>query len=87
MLSIAIMRNPEKAGSVEGLHLVVSDLDAARAELVQRGVEVSEMYHFEPDGQKPGPDPQRSDYNSFVTFKDPDGTVWLVQEVKRGAGG
>ncbi len=86
--SIAIMRNPEKAGSLEGLHLVVSDLDAARAELVGRGVEVSEMYHFEPDGQKPGPDPQRTDYNSFVTFVDPDGTVWLVQEVKRtGTGG
>lgn len=80
--SIAIMRNPEKAGSAEGLHLVVSDLDAARAELVGRGVEVSEMYHFGPDGQQPGPDPQRRDYNSFVTFTDPDGTVWLVQEVK-----
>jgi catechol 2,3-dioxygenase-like lactoylglutathione lyase family enzyme len=84
--SIAIMRKPEKAGSVEGLHLVVSDLEAARAELVQRGVEVSEMYHFEPDGQKPGPDHQRADYNSFVTFSDPDGTVWLVQEVKRAGG-
>lgn len=86
--SIALMRNPEKAGSVEGLHLVVSDLDAARAELLGRGVEVSEIYHFGPDGQQPGPDPQRTDYNSFVTFTDPDGTVWLVQEVKRaGTGG
>jgi catechol 2,3-dioxygenase-like lactoylglutathione lyase family enzyme len=83
--SIALMRNAEKAGSVEGLHLVVSDLDAARDELVGRGVEVSEMYHFGPEGQQPGPDPQRADYNSFVTFRDPDGTVWLVQEV-RGAG-
>ncbi|MGI8418609.1 MAG: VOC family protein [Nakamurella sp.] len=80
--SIALMRNLEKAGSVEGLHLVVSDLEAARAELVGRGVEVSEMYHFGPDGQQPGPDPERRDYNSFVTLTDPDGTVWLVQEVK-----
>jgi catechol 2,3-dioxygenase-like lactoylglutathione lyase family enzyme len=85
--SIAIMRNPEKAGSVEGLHLVVSDLDAARDELAGRGVEVSEMYHFGPEGQQPGPDPHRTDYNSFVTFSDPDGTVWLVQEVKRRATG
>src|SRR6195952_594681 len=65
--SIALMRNPAKAGSVEGLHLVVSDLDAARAELVGRGVEVSDMYHFGPEGQQPRPDPQRTDYNSFVT--------------------
>src|ERR1700712_5088715 len=86
--SIALMRNPEKAGSVEGLHLVVRDLDAARAELVGRGVAASEMYHFGPEGQQPGPDPERNDYNSFVTFQDPDGTVWLVQEVSRsGKGG
>ena len=86
--SIALMRNPEKAGSVEGLHLVVRDLDAARAELIGRGVAASEMYHFGPEGQQPGPDPERNDYNSFVTFQDPDGTVWLVQEVSRsGKGG
>src|ERR1700712_1463128 len=85
--SIALMRNSEKAGSVEGLHLVVADIDAAREDLLGRGVEVSEMYHFGPQGQQPGPDPDRNDYNSFATFCDPDGTVWLVQEVKRSRTG
>lgn len=53
---------------MEGLPLVVSDLDAARAELVRRGVEVSEPYHSNPTGRSRGPDPQRTDYNSFVIF-------------------
>lgn len=81
--SIAIMRNTEAAGSVQGLHLVVSDIDAARVELVERGTAVSEVFHFESGGQLPGPDPQRSDYNSFLSFSDPDGNGWLVQEVRR----
>lgn len=86
--SIAVMRNPEAAGSVQGLHLVVSDIDAARVELVERGTSVSEIFHFEAGGQRPGPDPQRSDYNSFLSFDDPDGNGWLVQEVRRkGLGG
>jgi len=80
--SIAIMKNPEGAGSVQGLHLIVSDLDAARAQLVGRGAEVSEIFHFESGGQVAGPDPQRSDYNSFLSFADPDGNGWLVQEVR-----
>ncbi len=81
--SITIMRNPERAGSLQGLHLVVSDIDAARAELVGRGTDVSEIFHFESGGQVPGPDPQRSDYGSFLSFSDPDGNTWLVQEVGR----
>jgi predicted enzyme related to lactoylglutathione lyase len=80
--SITLMRNTEGAGSVQGLHLVVSDIDDARAELVERGVDVSEVFHFESGGQTPGPDPQRSDYGSFCSFSDPDGTGWLVQEVR-----
>jgi len=76
------MKNPEGAGSVQGLHLIVSDLNAARAELVGRGAEVSEIFHFESGGQVAGPDPQRSDYNSFLSFADPDGNGWLVQEVR-----
>jgi len=80
--SVTLMRNPSAAGSVQGLHLVVSDIEAARAELAGRGVDVSEVYHFEEGSQMPGPDPQRSSYNSFLSFSDPEGNGWLVQEVR-----
>jgi catechol 2,3-dioxygenase-like lactoylglutathione lyase family enzyme len=70
-------------GSVRGLHLVVSDIEAARAELVERGMDASEIFHFESAGRVPGPDPQRGKYNSFVSFGDPDGNTWLVQEARR----
>jgi catechol 2,3-dioxygenase-like lactoylglutathione lyase family enzyme len=82
--SVTLMRNPDGAGSVQGLHLVVTDIDAARAELTGRGVDASEVFHFGPQGQTPGPDPQRSSYNSFLSFSDPDGNGWMVQEVKAG---
>jgi predicted enzyme related to lactoylglutathione lyase len=81
--SITLMRNTDAPGSLSGLHLVVSDIDAARAELVERGTDVSEIFHFESGGQVAGPDPQRSDYGSFLSFSDPDGNSWLVQEVRR----
>jgi catechol 2,3-dioxygenase-like lactoylglutathione lyase family enzyme len=81
--SITLMRNKESAGTLQGLHLVVTDIDAARAELVERGTDVSEIFHFGPGGQEPGPDPERRDYGSFCSFSDPDGTGWLVQEVKQ----
>lgn len=81
--SIALMKNPDAAGSVNGLHLIVSDIEAAQAELVDRGVVGSELFHFENGSQLPGADPDRSDYNSFLTFADPDGNGWLVQEVSR----
>jgi catechol 2,3-dioxygenase-like lactoylglutathione lyase family enzyme len=80
---IALMKNAEAAGSVRGLHLVVSDIDAARAELVGRGADASDLFHFESGAQVPGPDPERSDYESFLSFSDPDGNSWLVQEVGR----
>ncbi len=79
--SIAIMRNTERSGSVQGLHLTVSNIDAARAELTGRGTDVSELFHFEAGKQVPGPDPERTDYNSFLSFSDPDGNGWMVQEV------
>jgi len=69
--------------SVQGLHLVVSDIEVARAELIARGVDASEIYHFAEGGQVPGPDPARGKYNSFVSFSDPDGNGWVVQEVNR----
>jgi catechol 2,3-dioxygenase-like lactoylglutathione lyase family enzyme len=52
-------------GSVEGLHLVVTDIVAARAQLAERGIEIGEVFHFEAGKQAPGPDPARSDFNSF----------------------
>lgn len=81
--SIALMRNADAAGSLKGLHLVVSDLDAARAALVARGLPAGEIFHFEEGGPAPGPDPRRANYASFFSFSDPDGTAWLVQEVRR----
>jgi predicted enzyme related to lactoylglutathione lyase len=81
--SITIMRNQVAPGSLEGLHLVVEDIDAARDELLERGVKVSELFHFSESGQTTGPDPQRQNYNTFCSFSDPDGNGWLVQEVKR----
>jgi catechol 2,3-dioxygenase-like lactoylglutathione lyase family enzyme len=72
-------------GSIRGLHLVVPDIEAARAELVERGVEASEIFHFESGKQLPGPEPERRDYNSFLSFGDPDGNTWVVQEARRGA--
>jgi catechol 2,3-dioxygenase-like lactoylglutathione lyase family enzyme len=68
-------------GSTQGLHLVVTDLPAVLAELAERGVEVSEPFHFGPQGQAPGLDPQRQKYGSYASFTDPDGNGWLLQEV------
>lgn len=81
--SITLMRNAERAGAVNGLHLVVEDVEAACADLASRGVEVSDPFHFGPAGQAPGLDPERRSYGSFASFEDPDGNGWLVQEVRR----
>ena len=73
-------------GSYRGIHLVVTDLEAAREELVGRGVEVSEIRHMSTEGWKPGVDPGHTDYNSFADLADPDGNTWVLQEVpSRGA--
>ena len=77
-------------GSVRGTFLTVADVEAARSELVGRGVEVSEVFHFENNlirvagttGRVAGPDPERRSYFSFVSFSDPDGNSWLLQEIK-----
>lgn len=69
-------------GSAHGLFLVVSDIEAARADLVGRGVEVSEVFHRAPgEAPQPGPDPARRTYASYASFSDPDGNTWLLQEV------
>jgi catechol 2,3-dioxygenase-like lactoylglutathione lyase family enzyme len=68
-------------GSVQRLETVVSDIEAAREDLISRGVEVSEPFHSGPDGSGPGLDPERRSYQSYATFKDPDGNEFLLQEV------
>ena len=70
-------------GSARGLYLIVSDIDAARAELAGRGVAVSEVTHRAAPGQPPlkGRDPEGRSYVSFASFSDPDGNSWLLQEV------
>jgi catechol 2,3-dioxygenase-like lactoylglutathione lyase family enzyme len=64
--------------------LVVSDIKAAHADLIRRGIGVSDMWHgapFPPEARIPGPDPKRTSYGSFCAFSDPDGNAWLVQEI------
>lgn len=85
---------PAAPGSAQGLYLIVADIEAARDELVRRGVEVSEPFHGaagvyagtdEPflfgTHRASGPDPERGSYRSYASFKDPDGNGWLMQEV------
>ncbi|MEJ3653840.1 VOC family protein [Actinomycetes bacterium KLBMP 9759] len=67
-------------GSVRGTHLVVTDIEAARAELVERGLEIGAIRHMTSSGWVPGPDPARQDFNSFAEFADPDGNTWVLQE-------
>jgi len=77
-------------GSAQGLYLIVSDVEAARKNLVARGIEVSEVFHpgtpgaqfqMDDNGRISGPAPEHATYNSFATFRDPDGNGWLFQEV------
>jgi catechol 2,3-dioxygenase-like lactoylglutathione lyase family enzyme len=85
---------PAAPGSAQGLYLIVSDIKAAREQLIARGAEVSEVFHGASDKyigtDEPylfgrvrvgGPDPERGSYRSFASFKDPDGNGWLMQEV------
>ena len=71
-------------GSLEGLYLIVDDIDAAREALISHGAQVSEVWHgrgLGAEGHLPGPDPERSSYRSFASFADPDGNRWLLQEI------
>lgn len=73
-------------GSMHHLELVTSDIVATREELVERGIEVTEIYHgpaspFFPSLRVPGPDPDRASYSSYASFEDPDGNGWTLQEV------
>jgi catechol 2,3-dioxygenase-like lactoylglutathione lyase family enzyme len=77
-------------GSAQGLYLIVTDVAAARRDLVARGIEVSEVFHpgepgtqfrIDGGGRVSGPAPEHASYNSFATFRDPDGNAWLFQEI------
>src|SRR5262249_21237568 len=80
-----------KPGSAQDMYLIVSDIAAARNELVGRGIDVSEVFHpaapgaqFRPSGKEgriSGPAPEHASYRSFATFSDPDGNGWLLQEI------
>lgn len=84
--SVTLMRQPDRAGAVQGLHLVVRDIEVARDELTARGVDCSDYFHFTEAGQTSGLHPDRADYGTFVSIEDPDGNGWLVQELGRGVG-
>ncbi|MFM0114988.1 VOC family protein [Paraburkholderia nemoris] len=79
----------EEPGSAQGLHLIVSDIEAARTTLIERGVDVSAAFHdigglfhhAGEEGRVPGPHPARASYGSFAAFNDPDGNGWVFQEV------
>jgi catechol 2,3-dioxygenase-like lactoylglutathione lyase family enzyme len=68
-------------GSYRNTYLVVRDIEPAHRELKERGIPVSDIYHFGAAGQTAGPDPNRGDYGSYADFADPDGNTWLLQEV------
>lgn len=80
---------PSQPGSTQFVHLIVSDIVAAQADLVAHGVDASEVFHdagggynrFDPAVRASGPDPERRTYASFVTFSDPDGNGWVLQEI------
>ena len=80
---------PSAPGTAQFIHLIVSDIEAAREELTGHGVDASEVFHdarggtnrFDPAARASGPDPQRRSYASFVTFSDPDGNGWVLQEI------
>jgi len=91
---------PAAPGSAQGLYLIVSDINAARNELHDRGIAVSEVFHHEGDTftgsdapylfgriRVPGADPERRTYRSFASFSDPDGNGWLLQEITARAPG
>ncbi len=69
-------------GSAQRLLLAVSDIDAARADLISRGVTVSEVFHLA-GGRVPGRDPQGRSYQTYAAFSDPDGNGWLLQEIRQ----
>jgi catechol 2,3-dioxygenase-like lactoylglutathione lyase family enzyme len=84
-ITVGIGITDAEPGSYRGTHLVVWDIEAAREELVGRGVEVSDVRHFDREAGewRPGADPEHGAYASFADFADPDGNTWVLQEVRK----
>jgi catechol 2,3-dioxygenase-like lactoylglutathione lyase family enzyme len=82
-ISFGTTINPSEPGSLGGLQITVSDIEQAHRELLERGVEVDGIQHFEHGELKPGPDPARAAFGSFIFFTDPDGNRWAIQEGMR----
>jgi len=68
-------------GSYRNTYLFVANIEPAHRELRERGIEISDIFHFGAEGQMAGPDPNRGDFGSYASFADPDGNTWLLQEV------
>jgi predicted enzyme related to lactoylglutathione lyase len=68
-------------GSYVNTYLVVADIEPAHRDLRERGIDISDIFHFGAEGQMPGADPSRGDFRSYASFSDPDGNSWLLQEV------
>ena len=86
-ITVGIGISPVAPGTYQGMHLVVTDIEEARTELGDNGVEIGEPFHFGEAGQTPGLHPERADYGTFASFSDPDGNGWLLQEVRERAAG
>jgi catechol 2,3-dioxygenase-like lactoylglutathione lyase family enzyme len=82
-IAIGVGLGSSEPGSLKGLHLIVSDIEQARAELVAKQVAVSDYFHFGEAGKADGLHPERAAYGTFLSLDDPDGNAWLVQEVDR----
>jgi predicted enzyme related to lactoylglutathione lyase len=84
-IAVGVGITDAEPGQARGLHLVVTDIEAAHAELVGRGIAVNEIRHMREGAWQPGVDPDHADYGSFADFADPDGNTWVLQEVHWGA--
>jgi catechol 2,3-dioxygenase-like lactoylglutathione lyase family enzyme len=80
--SVSLMREPDRAGTLKGLHLIVPDIETAQRALAAAEVRIEGPFHYQDGSQQPGVHPERADYGSFLSFTDPDGNMWLVQEVR-----
>jgi catechol 2,3-dioxygenase-like lactoylglutathione lyase family enzyme len=79
-ISVGVGLSDAEPGSLRGMHMVVTDIVAARDELVGRGAKIGDIRHMTAQGWQAGPHPERGDFESFAEFADPDGNTWVLQE-------